>query len=61
LFPVTNEKYIGELAIPGIDGVFSITKETLVQIASKFLFAVKQASSIYQRIASAKGGRWFCY
>jgi tagaturonate epimerase len=58
-FVSTNEKYVGELAIPGIEEVFSITKETLAQIALKFLFAVKQASSIYQRIASEKGATGF--
>ena len=54
-FVKNNEKYIGELLIPGIAKPFHITKELLHQIGSKFLFATQEAFKIYSHIASKKG------
>jgi hypothetical protein len=50
-----NKKYLGELTIPGINEPFTITEETLASIANKFLFAIKEASNIYNHIIKAKG------
>lgn len=49
-----NEKFLGKLRIPGIDEHFEITAEKLNAIGEKFLFAVKQASAIYQHILRNK-------
>jgi len=54
-FVKANEKYIGGLTIPGIAKPFVITEDTVRTIAKKFLFAVKEASAIYQHIVKAKG------
>ncbi|MBW6497150.1 MAG: tagaturonate epimerase family protein [Bacteroidales bacterium] len=53
-FLLENEKFIGELQIPGIEESFEITAEMLKAIGEKFLFAVKQASAIYQHILMNK-------
>ncbi len=49
-FLLGNEKFLGNLYIPGIEESFEITPEMLKAIGQKFLFAVKQASAIYQYI-----------
>lgn len=54
-FVNSNAKYIGEFKIPGVDEVFHIDREKLTAIAHKFLFAVKQAGTIYRHIESKKG------
>lgn len=54
-FLAENEKYIGELYIPGIQKPFVIEKQQLESIAKKFLFAVKEASTIYKYIVQKKG------
>ncbi len=51
------KKYIGSLAIDGIDETFNISEEQIKTIADKFLLAVKQAGKIYRHIAAAKGAR----
>ncbi len=43
------------LTIPGIDESFSIGKEELSKIASKYLLAVTEAAKIYKKIESVKG------
>jgi hypothetical protein len=60
-----HSKYIGSLAIPGIDETIEITKEQISKISRKVLFvskisrkvlfAVKEAGRIYRHIKSAKG------
>jgi tagaturonate epimerase len=47
-FLLENERFLGKLQIPGIEESFEITPEKLKAIGEKFLFAVKQASAIYQ-------------
>ncbi|MDR0232816.1 MAG: tagaturonate epimerase family protein [Dysgonamonadaceae bacterium] len=54
-FVETNKKYIGDLIIPGIAKPFVITEDEVRRIAKKFLFAVKQAATIYQHVVKAKG------
>ncbi len=54
-FIKANEKYIGSLQVPGISEPFEISKELLIEIAGKFLYAVKEASLIFQHIRSKKG------
>jgi hypothetical protein len=49
------KKYIGSLAIDGIDETFNISEEQIKTIADKFLLAVKQAGKIYRHIEAAKG------
>ncbi len=48
-------KYIGELKVPGIEHAIPVTKELLVEIASKFLAATQQASEIYKYLVEKKG------
>jgi len=50
-----HSKYIGSLAIPGIDETIEITKEQISKISRKVLFAIKEAGRIYRHIKSAKG------
>ncbi len=47
--------YVGELQIPGIQEPIPVTRELLIEIASKFLAATQQASEIYQYLADKKG------
>jgi hypothetical protein len=49
------DKYIGSLAVKGIEQNLDITRDRITAIASKFLLAVKQAGEIYRHIAEAKG------
>jgi len=53
------KKYVGSLAIPGIDETFEISEGQIETIARKFLLAVKEAGKIYRHIAAAKGGDSF--
>ena len=48
-------KYIGSLAVEGIEQNLDITEERIRAIAGKFLLAVRQAGGIYRHIAEAKG------
>lgn len=50
-----NSKFIGEILIPGISDPFNITRDFLIQVAEKFLPAIKEASKIYDHIKSIKG------
>jgi hypothetical protein len=54
-FIETNKKYIGNLVIPGIAKPFTITEHDVRNIAKKFLIAIKEAATIYQHVAKAKG------
>jgi hypothetical protein len=48
-------KYIGSIAIDGIDQSFRVTAEQIGTIADKFLLAVREAGRIYRHIVAAKG------
>jgi len=50
-----HKKFIGSLAIPGIDTTFEITEQQVRAIAAKCLLAIKEAGKIYRHIESAKG------
>ncbi|MBR6831478.1 MAG: hypothetical protein IKM58_05285 [Tidjanibacter sp.] len=54
-FVENNAKYIGQLNIPGIAEPFNVTKELLVEMANKYLYAAQEAGRIYRHIAEAKG------
>lgn len=54
-FVKANEKYLGELQIPGIEQPFVLTEALLREKAEKFLFAVQEAGRIYRHIAQVKG------
>jgi len=45
---------IGKLNVPGI-GPLSTTRESVAQVAAKYLVAVQEAGRIYRHIATAKG------
>ena len=50
-----HSELLGEIKIDRVEESFEITPSVLSQVASKFLFAVQQASAVYRRIESAKG------
>jgi hypothetical protein len=54
-FVASCKKYMGELAVPGIEKPLHVTKELLEEIASKFLAAAQQASEIYKFLVESKG------
>lgn len=54
-FVASCAKYMGQLAIPGIDHPIEVTEELLVEIAGKFLAATQQASEIYSLLKEKKG------
>jgi tagaturonate epimerase len=49
------KKYIGSLAIDGIEQIFKVSEEEIRAIAGKYLSAVQQAGKIYRHIEAAKG------
>jgi hypothetical protein len=49
------EKYTGDLKIPGTKLSFKTTKEQIIGIAEKYLFAAIQAREIFRKIETAKG------
>ncbi|MBN2593061.1 MAG: hypothetical protein JXA81_06110 [Sedimentisphaerales bacterium] len=58
-FVKKHSKFIGPLAIDGIESTIEITEERISVIADKFLLAVRQAGEIYRHIAEAKGAGSF--
>jgi len=50
-----HKKFIGSLAIDGVDETFDITEKRLRTMAGKFLLAVKQAGKIYRYIEATRG------
>ncbi|MHC4679860.1 MAG: tagaturonate epimerase family protein [Planctomycetota bacterium] len=54
-FVKKHGKYIGSLAIDGIDQTFKISPEQIRAIARKFLSAVQQAGNIYRHVEAVKG------
>jgi len=49
----------GRLAIAGIDQPFATTRQSIREIAARYLFAVQEAGRIYRRIAERKGAGTF--
>src|SRR5688572_29957106 len=54
-----HPQLIGTVEIPGIDEPFQITRETVRQIAGKYLLAIQEAGRIYRLIADKKGANNF--
>lgn len=54
-FVSRSPELIGTLRIAGIDRPFTTTRESIAQIAGKYLFAVQEAGRIYRHIAARKG------
>jgi len=54
-FVIKQQKYVGNLSIPGIAESFDITSDRIEAIARKFLLAVQEAGKIYRHIEAAKG------
>lgn len=50
-----HKKYIGSLAITGIDGTLEITNQQVQTIANKFLLAIREAGKVYRHIEANKG------
>jgi len=49
------KKYVGELAIEGIDEPLVLSEEKITEIAQKYLLAVKEAGKIYRHVEAKKG------
>ncbi len=54
-FVAANGDYTGYLLIPGILSPYMVSEDDLRQIARKFLYAIRQAATIYKHIAAHKG------
>jgi hypothetical protein len=54
-FVSKHSKYVGSLAVDGIDRSLEVSAEQIKTIADKFLFAIQQAGKIYRHVAEAKG------
>jgi hypothetical protein len=50
-----NAGYAGDIVIPGIRRSFTISRDDLVKMAEKYLFAAKKAREIYLKIENSKG------
>jgi hypothetical protein len=51
-----HKKYVGSLAIDGIEQTLNVSQEHLRMIANKYLLAVQQAGKIYRHVEAIKGG-----
>src|SRR5271163_1969475 len=49
-----HPELVGRIEIPGIDQPLTVSKEDALRTAAKYLFAVTEAGTIYQKIAAAK-------
>lgn len=47
--------YTGKLMIPGIDREIKVSKDDLLRLADRYLFAIKKAGEIYRFIGNQKG------
>ena len=54
-FVAKHERYVGELAIPGLERPLTITRESLRAVAEKYLYAVEEAGKIYCHVEAKKG------
>ena len=54
-FLAGHPELIATLMIAGIDRPFTTTRESVAQIAGKYLYAVQEAARIYRHIADRKG------
>jgi len=54
-----HKELIGRFCVVGIDQPFVTTRESIAEIASKYLFAVQEAGRIYRHIVGKKGADAF--
>jgi hypothetical protein len=54
-FVAKYSKFTAPFTIDGIDGELNVSAEQISEIASKYLYAVKEAGKIYNQIKSVKG------
>lgn len=54
-FVARHQHLVGQLALPGIDRAFELSRTNLESTARKYLAAVQQAGQIYRYIAARKG------
>jgi len=54
-FVQANRKFVGKLAIPGIDKPLEITETLIEGAARKYLLAIQEAGKIYRHVESKKG------
>ncbi len=52
-------RYVGALAVPGIEGTLEVSEDQIGAIAARFLLAVKEAAKIYRHVVTAKGAENF--
>ena len=55
IFIYKYEKYLGEISLPNIKEKFKVESELLYRVANEYIFAVKEAKKIYQKIEEKKG------
>lgn len=54
-FVARHPELIGQVRIAGIEEAFATTKDSILAIAGKYLFAVQEAGRIYRHIEARKG------
>ena len=54
-FVEANRKFIGKLAIPGIEKPLDITEAIIESAAGKYLLAIQEAGKIYRHVEEKKG------
>lgn len=54
-FIKVQRRFVGRLAIPGLDADMDVTAAKLEQVGKTYLVAVKEAARLYRHIAAAKG------
>jgi hypothetical protein len=54
-FVAKHPELVGTLAIPGIEKPIATTRDSIAQVVSKYLVAVREAGKIYRHIAEVKG------
>lgn len=58
-FAMRHGELIGELRVPGIERPFGIDRNSVSQIANKYLAAVQEAARVYRYIEKEKGAGGF--
>jgi len=54
-FVDSNNQFVGQLEIPGVDEKFRVTAKEIERIGRKFLLGIKEAGRIYRHIEKSKG------
>lgn len=58
-FLARHKELIGRFCVAGVDEPFVTTRQSIAEIAAKYLFAVQEAGAIYRHILSRKGAEAF--